>query len=205
MPGDNVSLFRLKTESDLESVSQKLNTFVNHFKKIFSIKVILPKTISSLSPDILFANAAEIRGNLDTIINFLLVLSVFRLQVKIAQKNSEACYKEELTSIYKLAKADIVSARGYEEKELLARSYMTASLVQAFEFWNNTLSDVDDLVDLLKLKMAAFKGGLDTILNQSGLLNIAMKNKGLVLSSEQASMLEQLRPDTEGYVSFTQK
>ncbi len=198
----NIQIYALDVESlsKFLEMRSKLQSFVSQFAPLFAVNVSLPKTVNSLSPETLYAHAAEFRGHLDTATAHLLAALVLQLQVKIATKLATKRYLEALTTAYKDNHPEITKARGYEEKELLARNYIDQDIVKQKEFWEDVHSDVVDLIGMIKVKMSAFKGGLDTILNQSGLLKIAAANKGLVLNEHQQKMLETLRNQsaTEG-------
>ena len=178
---------------DFNAVIAKLDKFLNDFSPIMRINVKLPKNIDSLSADVLYAAAAEYRGYLDNATTFLLAILVVRLQIKNASRLASKLYSEELSIIYKSGKPEIKAARGYEEKEILARSYIDKKEIEAKEFWDRAYSDIEDFIGIIRLKMNSFKGALDTVLSQAGLLKISVQLKGLVLNPEQLEMLNALR------------
>ncbi|HEC64800.1 MAG TPA: hypothetical protein ENI23_05880 [bacterium] len=191
------------TLSSRDEILTKINSFVNQFAPIMKISISLPKNVESASADILYSKAAEYRAYLDNATTFLLLTLLLRLQIKNASMLAAKLYKEELQVVYKSAKPEILAARGYEEKEMLARAHMPEAIKSDKDFWEKSLSDVDDLADLVRLKMRSFKGGLDTILQQAGLLKISASLRGLVLSSEQLEVLNIIK-QKQSQPTFTQ-
>lgn len=191
---NNIQLYRFNADSPIvfDEVRMVVDKYVNTFVPYMRARVLLPNKIVNESPQLLYMRAAENRSQLDGLTTYLSGLLVFRVQVKNASKVASKIYKDALTVIYKSGKSDVKAARGYEEKELLARTYIDNSILDQKLFWENTLSDIDDLIGLIKLKMNQFKGGLDTILKQIALLKISFQFKNLTMTSEQAAMLNSI-------------
>jgi len=167
----------------------------------------LPNKVTDITPDLLFVKAADIRGHLDRVTTVLSGVLILRLQIKTAEDAAAVLYEDALKTVYAQGYDNIKKARGYEEKELLARSYIAQDIIDNKLFWKKTLSDVDDVAELIKLKMRSFKGGLDTILTQVALLKVSARFKNITLSEEQYAQIEALReqailPSVEGEQTF---
>lgn len=171
-----------------EVIDKILEQAVPYFKEV----VLLPSKISNVTPDILFSSAAVIRAHLDRVATILTSIMALRVMVKKAKQFADLEYKESLTVVYSKGHEAITKARGFEEKELLARFHMSPDIKDNFEFWKNAISDIDDIIGLLKLKINTFQGELDTLLSQIALLKIAVQNRNLVLTADDLDKLEGL-------------
>lgn len=186
------------------SVSAGVNSIVQQAVPMFKVHIALPDKVTDTTPQDLFSRAAVIRGYLDRLTTVLSGVLILRLQVKNASKLAQKQYKDRLGEVYNAGHESIKKARGFEEKELLARAHIEDTVKVNKDFWETTLSNLDDTVELMRLKMRQFRGGLDTILSQIALLKIQNQYKGITGGLDQFEALRKngTLPKEEGEVGF---
>lgn len=169
--------------ADHVGASDTINAIISRVTPLFQVSVELPQKITDNTIPELFAKASLLRSNLDSLTNFLSGVLLVHLQVKKALVSATMLYKDSISEVVKAQYTDIKAAKGYEEREQLARSRMDKTVVANFDFWSETLSNLVDVIEIIRGKMSMFKGGLDTILSMIALLKIQASLRGLTLDA----------------------
>jgi hypothetical protein len=188
-----------------EYVTAALEGVINKAVLSFQVNIALPNKLDAQTPSELFSRAAEFRGHLDTITTVLSAIMVLNIQLKRAATLAARAYKDALTAVFRQNYADVNTARGFEEREMLAQAYMPDDVIKDHIFWKDTLTTVEDTIEVMKLKMRMFKGGLDTILTQTSLAKTNGQISGFTLGADQKAALDASRAPVqaeEGEVSF---